>query len=132
MDVTLIICVVGVVGTGIGWLLLKRSQRNERKRVFLAFMAQWKSEVESAAQPDKWADDFNMKVDSFFREADNLRQDFPGPTRAAFEGACQAVRAAGNQITAQSEKGESVGRANVISAFDAIIVLVEHNGRDGR
>ena len=128
MNTALIICGIGLAGVaGIGWFLLKRSQRNERKRVFLSFMAQWKSEVESAAQPDRLADDFNVKVDSFFREADNLRPDFRGPMQAAFEGACQAVRAAGNQITAQNERGELVGRANAISAFDAIIVLVEQN-----
>jgi hypothetical protein len=127
METALIISVAGVVGAGIGWFLLKRSQRNERRRVFLAFMAQWKSEVESSAQPDRLADDFNVKVDSFFREAENLRQDFKGPTQSAFEGACQAVRATGNEITAQNERGELLGRANVVSAFDAIIALVERN-----
>jgi hypothetical protein len=128
METALIICVIGVVvAAAIGWFLFKRSQRNERRRAFLAFMAQWKSEVESAAQPDRLANDFNVKVDSFFREADTLRQDFRGPMQAAFEGACQAVRAAGNQIAAQNERGELVGRANVVSAFDAIIALVEQN-----
>ena len=130
MEIALIICVIGLVGAaGIGWFLLKRRQRNERRRVFLAFMAQWKSEVESSAQPDRLANDFNVKADSFSREADNLRQDFRGrdPVQAAFEGACQAVRAAGNQITAQNERGEWVGRANVVSAFDAIIAFVEQN-----
>jgi hypothetical protein len=128
METALIICVVGVVGAGIGWFLLKRRQRNKRRRVFLAFMAQWKSEVESSAQAGRLANDFNVKVHSFFREADNLRQDFRGgPMQAAFEGAYQAVTAAGNQITAQNERGELVGRANVVSAFDAIIALVERN-----
>ena len=128
METALIICVAGVAGAGIGWFLLKRRQRNERRRVFLAFMAQWKSEVESSAQPGSLANDFNLKVHSFFREADNLRQDFRGgPMQAAFEGAYQAVTAAGNQITAQNERGELVGRANVVSAFDAIIALVEQN-----
>ena len=129
METALIICVAGVVGAGIGWFLLKRRQRNARRRVFLAFMAQWKAEIESCWQPpDRLANAFNVKVHSFFREADNLRQDFRGgPMQAAFEGAYQAVTAAGNQITAQDERGELVGRANVLSAFDAIIALVERN-----
>ena len=127
MDTALIISFAVLVAAGIGWFLLKRRQQNERRRVFLAFMAQWKSEVENCDQPDSLANEFNVKVDCFFREVDNVRRDFKGPTQAEFEGACQAVRSAGNEITARNERGELVGRANTVSAFDAIIALVEHN-----
>ena len=112
----------GVAGSLITYFLTRRNEKENRKRAFLAFMAQWKSEVETCGQPQKLAEDFSAKVHVFMGEADKVRRDFYLKlSRTLFDGTCQAVRSAGHKIGALNERKELVGRVNTLSAFDAVV-----------
>ena len=81
----------GIIGLITGWLLNKWQRESERisgienrKRVFLAFMAQLKAEA-IGTHPAHWWGFYHAKIPNVRHEAELILGDFPNDRQAEFE-----------------------------------------------
>jgi hypothetical protein len=107
-----------VVGGAVGWFghrLAGGRDRATRLRTFLAFMDQWRSEVERADILEL-ADEYARKVPLFRGEAARVRDDLPDSHR--FDSLVQELSGFGRS---QINVGPINGRDLIASQIDAIV-----------
>jgi hypothetical protein len=118
-------------GFVLGWFGHKLSgirDRQDRKREFIAFMEQWRHEVDTCGMLDKLASDFNSKVHDFIRETAVIKPDLRGSARQRFDELIDQVRYRGARITEMNEQRDQlIGRALLIQEFNNVIRLIDKN-----
>ena len=104
---------------------IENIRRKERKRRFLAFMEQWRHEVDSCGILNKLANDFDVKVHSFIREAAIIKPDLRKSERKRFDELIERVRFCGAHVTEMDQDRKNmIGRANLVQAFDEVIRFI--------
>lgn len=129
---------LGTTVTAIGWVithfLSKRrdraarqetaqSAKDERKRHFLRFMAQWRSEVEQTVSVEKLVLDYRAKLHLFRAETAAIDYDFPRELWGRFDLLCMDMPDI-EADEAQTGVAEDT-RARISKALDAVVRFVE-------
>lgn len=122
----LLTLVAGIVGWFTNRLLSKTRDRANRKTHFLAFIKQWKFEVENCDDLEKLAKDFNAKVHLFSGEASKVRRDLPAGWRHVFDRVCAGLRHSGSQIAEPYAGHRLAGRDYTIAEFDSLIRFLKN------
>jgi hypothetical protein len=117
------VCVIFAGGYFSHWLLLRRDVGG-RKRAFLAFMEQWRAEV------DRWQwftggrSEHYQRATALFRgEARRIEDDLPESKREAF--GALVSKTCGFTPAAVEAAHDSKGQKDLLAAIDAIIKFIE-------
>jgi hypothetical protein len=101
--------------------------RDDRKRDFLGFMAEWRMMV-IRANPRRLGEDLSQRIEAFSREQTKIRSDFPaGEVRNGFDGVVKSLSSLGKSEVTEAQGNTEVGQIKFTTAIDAVINFVEAN-----
>jgi hypothetical protein len=99
----------------------RESGKASRKRDFLAFLNEWRSEFKRAATIERFSEYFGESISAFCGEAQRIRPDFVGDSRKKFDALVGAVA----KYTRPEIYGEKGHYKQFLSAIDDLIEYVD-------